>query len=512
MKKTLTINLGGVVFHIDEDAYEKMRQYLNRIEARFTNRLEAQEIMGDIESRAAELLQQRLRDLQQPIVVDDIEFVIKTLGAPDSFSDSEEPAASASSFEPRRNKRLYRDPDNSAIAGVCSGLAAYLNIDIALVRVLFVVFFFLTSGFTLLLYIILWIAVPQAFTTAQKLEMQGENVTIENIERKVREEFEAVKNNVNRFSKSGQVQSFFDKLLHILGVIIKAAAKIFANLIGVVFIILGIAALTAVLGLTVGFLPFDSGSLFEGLSIGSQNLIFRIALMITVIFPIVWILYAGIKLIFNLKVKDKPFKLSSVILWLICIVVVLVSVISRSKNFVQRENFSTKHEFAQLTSDTLRVELLPGPPVDQLEHVNFDDHQFGFWFNDESNRLAIKPDLRIRKSADNFFSLEIMISSRGQNRTDAENYARKIPVEFVQQNGKLQIKPFFELDHYYDWRVQEAELTLWVPEGKVIFLSPELNQYTIDIHRANAEMDFALTGNFLKMNNDGLVLSEEVKK
>ena len=98
-----------------------------------------------------------------------------------------------SSYE--TTKRLYRDPDNRVLGGVCGGLGAYFNNDPLLFRILFIIIFF-GMGSGLIIYLILWIAIPEARTTAQKLEMRGEPITIENIKKAVREEFENVKKNM----------------------------------------------------------------------------------------------------------------------------------------------------------------------------------------------------------------------------------------------------------------------------------------------------------------------------
>ena len=204
MKTTITINLGGLVFHIDDDAYEMLNTYLITVEKQFVSEDERNEIMSDIEARLSELFTGTLGQKRDVIMKDDVLKVIKVMGEPEDFIDEEtktEPVDSTSWKSKRKRmnykttKRLYRDPDNRIIGGVCGGLSAYFNTDPILFRILFILIS-LGMGSGLIIYIILWIAIPEAATTAQRLEMRGEAVTIENIKRAVREEFENIKKNM----------------------------------------------------------------------------------------------------------------------------------------------------------------------------------------------------------------------------------------------------------------------------------------------------------------------------
>ena len=192
MKVTVNINLGGYAFNVDEDAYDRLRQYLKSLEKEFSGESSAAEIMADIEGRIAELFKMRLSGYKQVITMKDVEEVMAILGAPVVISGSgtsEEPP-------PRSQRRIYRDPDGRIIGGVCAGLGAYFNWDPLIWRVIFIALV-LAGGFGIALYLILWIIVPEAKTTAQKLEMRGNPVTVENIKDSVKQEFETVKKKMN---------------------------------------------------------------------------------------------------------------------------------------------------------------------------------------------------------------------------------------------------------------------------------------------------------------------------
>jgi phage shock protein PspC (stress-responsive transcriptional regulator) len=193
MKKTLTVNLAGTVYHIDEDAYSHLSSFLEALEQKMKNEENRNEIITDIEARISELLNEKLNKKREVVIMSDIDYVIETIGSPELiFDDDTEPGSTYSKKNERKYRRMYRDPDNRLVSGVCSGLAAYWHLDPTVVRVVFVALTILgASG--LIIYLILLIILPEAQTTAQKLEMRGEPVTVENIKNFFADEFNNVK-------------------------------------------------------------------------------------------------------------------------------------------------------------------------------------------------------------------------------------------------------------------------------------------------------------------------------
>ncbi len=194
MKITVSINIGGMAFHIDEDAYTELKIYLRNLDRYFAKEPGSAEIMADIEARIADLLKARINDYKQVATIQDVREVINTLGTPEDITDD-----SGSGHYRLGNigyHRMYRDPDNRIIAGVCSGMAAYWRIDPWIVRVIFIIIS-LPGGLGILIYVILWIVLPEAKTTAQKIEMKGEPVNIHNIKDSVKQEFDNVKEKMN---------------------------------------------------------------------------------------------------------------------------------------------------------------------------------------------------------------------------------------------------------------------------------------------------------------------------
>jgi phage shock protein PspC (stress-responsive transcriptional regulator) len=194
MKITVSINLGGYSFNIDEDAYAELKRYLKNLELHFAGEESSSEILSDIESRMAELFRTKLTGYKQVINIDDVRQVIAILGTPEDISDSERPTA-RDKFSSPGYHRMYRDTDHRVIGGVCAGMAAYWNIELWLVRLIF--FVLLMMGVGILIYLILYIVLPEAKTTAEKIEMKGNPVNIHNIKDSVKKEFDSVRKNMN---------------------------------------------------------------------------------------------------------------------------------------------------------------------------------------------------------------------------------------------------------------------------------------------------------------------------
>jgi phage shock protein PspC (stress-responsive transcriptional regulator) len=204
MKKVININLGGLPYIIDEDAYVYLNDYLEAIRTHFSYSEGCDEIMFDIELRMSELFQEQMK-ARQIITMTELEAVIEVMGSPEEFG-----AESNNIFDETRRtqsdhhksdykyiktgKRLFRNPDEKVIGGVCSGLAAYLGISDPLwVRIIFLIGIFF--GVSILGYFILMMIVPEAKTAADKLAMKGEPINIENIAR-------TVENEINEISKT----------------------------------------------------------------------------------------------------------------------------------------------------------------------------------------------------------------------------------------------------------------------------------------------------------------------
>lgn len=195
MNKIMNINIGGIIFNVDEETFEKLDSYLKEINNHFKKSDGGEEIISDIEARIVELFQQRLNSKKEVITMKDVEEVISIMGKPSDFdgengNDNDDP-----DIRQYTKKRMFRDIENRMLGGVCSGLGAYFRIDIVWFRLGFVIA--TLSGLSILAYLILWVIIPPATTVSEKLEMNGDPVTISNIENAIREEMEGIRNKLD---------------------------------------------------------------------------------------------------------------------------------------------------------------------------------------------------------------------------------------------------------------------------------------------------------------------------
>jgi len=202
MKKIINVHLAGLLIPMEDTAYDLLKAYIESLQRHFSQEVGGDEIVSDIETRIGELFQEQLRKGGNCITDADVNAVIAAMGRPEELGgETEQPSASsqvADGLRPR--KRLYRDPDDKILGGVCGGLGAYFGVDPVIFRLVFALLFF-GAGTGVLLYLVLWIAVPRARTAAEKLEMRGERVDLQNISQAVKEELSGVKTKAQDLGK-----------------------------------------------------------------------------------------------------------------------------------------------------------------------------------------------------------------------------------------------------------------------------------------------------------------------
>ena len=294
MNKVISIHIASTPFFIDEDAYTLLQDYLQKLERWFAGKEGGKEIVSDIESRLSELFGERIAHKNSVISIGMVKEVIQVMGQPEDFTNetSDSSKEEKTYTQQKIKKQWFRDIDNRALGGVCSGIAAYLNLDTVWVRIVFALLPFLSFGAIVPIYIVLWIAVPPARTTTQKMQMRGENITIGNIEKTIKEEFEKVK---EQFSKTGKKYSKRDK-----------------NILTIVAVVVGLLLLTRMFGWNMSFvhpmnfhfpfvLPFAGGLFPLILVLLILGLIFRhalkgflIAIVVLIIISIIIKLFSGL--------------------------------------------------------------------------------------------------------------------------------------------------------------------------------------------------------------------------
>jgi phage shock protein PspC (stress-responsive transcriptional regulator) len=340
MKKTLTVNLGGTVFHIDEDAYQLLEKYLSNLRIHFSKEEGTDEIMSDFELRISEILSERIRTGNEVITIEHVENVIKRMGkveelfGEDCAAEAKEEQTNSSSHSRERtaNKRFFRNPDDRILGGVCSGFAAYMGWDPTPIRILlFLLMFFYAVSIPL--YIVLWLVVPLARTATERLQMRGESVTVENIGKTVTDGYERFSANVNDYMASGKPRSFFlritDSLVEIFGMLVKVIFVVLSILllppllfvlfiIVVVIIALIVGAVGGGFGLPYWLMPTAD---WGGLTLYPTWLLvvggFAAVLLIGI--PVIAAIYSICSYIFKFKPLSGEFKWGLFIFWLLAL-------------------------------------------------------------------------------------------------------------------------------------------------------------------------------------------------
>lgn len=497
MKKTFSININGLLFNIDDDAFERLNDYLKNLKKHFKSTEGGEDIVNDIEARIAELLKSRTKDAQQIISLNDIHFVIETLGQPFEMDEENAGTGSKKTHTKHTKKRIFRDPDNQFIAGVSSGLGAYFSIDPIIVRLLFVVFTFI-GGVGAIAYLTIWLLAPIASTTSEKLEMEGEVVDIHTIEKKVRAELdllgakfenftneagdvfkkkrESSNNGINRFGK--MLYNFFKIVFRVIGI-----------LIGLIFLLVGIALSITFVATYLGLTPaihFDEFAI-HGISFPafldhfiistSYPLALNISLFLLIFIPIVALLYNGVRLIFNLG-RQKEIGVAAIILWTVASVVAFTLAIETFKQFNTESNQVLTNTFDSIQSDTLNIAIFNAQYYKEVDQntgtVKIVDNKVTINSNDV---FYGNPQITFSKAEGEFFELVVRSSARGEYSEEASNRLKNTHYYFELKENTLYLEPYFTLLHSEKWRNQRVLFQIKVPEGKTVYLDPTTRRY-----------------------------------
>ncbi|MCK5137167.1 MAG: PspC domain-containing protein [Bacteroidales bacterium] len=518
MKKAIKINLSGIIFHIDDDAYEKLKAYLDNISRHFSNKQESKEIIDDIESRIAELFQERITAETQVITVAIVNEVIDIMGNPEDFADSGEEPDEKHTFHESysTSKRLYRNPENSVVGGICGGLAAYFGIDPVIFRLLFVIFFF-AGGASILVYVILWIVLPKAETAAQKLEMRGEKVNVSNLEKKIREEYENVKDNVKENVSKAKNSDTYKKTERAASDFFGVLGKILLLFVKVILIIIGTSLVIGGIGILIGLitLPFVGIHMFPfesyNFSLGDILIPFTdpvsvtllvIAVTLLILIPIAAMLYGLVKLIFNLRSRNRGLGLGALTLWIVCLLLIIGIVAFESSHYSDFGRDTLSQELV-VGSDTLVIKVNKDQEeyLDDESLIDLDDR----WFLlEDAESFYGRIDIDIERTDGENFVIEIEKKSKGRSRDHATENASNIDYNFRTRGNTLVLDPYFSVDLENKWRFPRVEAIIRVPEGKVVVLDHETRDLLEDVRNVNHLSDWNMAGKSWKMTGEGL--------
>lgn len=519
MNKTVNINLAGTFFHIDEDAYARLQRYLEAIRHSFSNTQGRDEIISDIEARIAELFSEKRKDDRQVISIKEVEEVITIMGQPEDYMVDEE----IFEDEPKRTKstrtigkQLFRDTENGHVGGVSSGLGHYLGIEAIWVRLLWVLLTIFSSGAFVLIYIAFWIFVPEAKTTADKLAMRGEEVTVSNIEKKIREGFHDVSESVKNvdYGKYGKKASAgATSAATTLGDIIKFCLKLFVKLVGILLLLI---AGTTLIGLFVGLFAVGTFGIVEApwtdyidmVNSGAPIWVISLLTFFAVGIPFFFLFVLGLKiLVKNLKSIGRVALLTLLGVWLISIIGLTVIGISQATNRAFDGETATTERLNISSEDTLFVRMRSNPEYSNSIHRNSD---FRVKYDENDNRILYGRNIRliVKSTKDSVGSIKIEKSAEGKNFRDAKERAQNINYSTNLIGNELLLDGYLTSDSKYGYRDQEVQVTLFLPEGTTLYADDN----TYSFHR-NQEyygdiLENGQEGHFLKII-DGETICED---
>jgi len=524
MKKTLTINIAGTVFNIEEDAFEKLQNYIELLEKLFECQVGGQEILQDIESRIAELLQEKITEGQEAVTGIWVDEVMQRMGKPEEMMDQGQDDNTGDVCtdlnSEKTKKRLYRDGENRVLGGVCSGMSAYFNIDPVFIRILFVLLALLGAGISAIIYLILWIVVPEAKTTAQRLEMKGEDATISNIRRTIQEEVNEMKDSFSKMNQSDAVKEG-KKFANKAGVVLSKSALGIGKALGIVFggllIFLGLVGFIAILvSLVAGNSLIQSqaaginpelnlpGMLNYMMSPGLVNVAILLLVLVLGI-PLMAVLFIGTKLVFSYKTNNKLIGLGAFGIWLAALISMITLTAGQFSNFSQTNSISSGKPIDCPTCKTLYLELGDTPDLVE-ENIRIND--FALVSVGSEKVFAGSPHLQIESTETADFSVIIKETARGKNNGDVRRNIENIEYKVLSKDSTLVLDPYFTLENHSMWRDQEVQIIVKVPVGKMVRLDNRLDQLSFDFDNINNIWNKEMAGKTWKMTDAGLALKQ----
>ncbi|QLE02180.1 PspC domain-containing protein [Galbibacter sp. BG1] len=516
MNKTININLANTFFHIDEDAYIKLQRYLDAIKRSFTDSQGKAEIIADIEARIAELFSEKLAHERQVITNTEVDEIIAIMGQPEDYLVDEEifddePKAHSKTTKKER-KQLFRDTENKYIGGVSAGLSHYLGIDALWVRLLFVLTT-IFSGFGILVYILFWILVPEAATTAQKIAMTGEPVNISNIEKKIKEGFDGVTEKVKSvdYDKMGESvkknsKNFFDSVIAVILFLFKVLAKF----IGIIVIIV---AATVLIGLFIGL--FTAGTIdlwgnqpwreFIDITVNAPVWLISLLSFFAVGIPFFFLFYLGLKiLVNNLKSIGNFAKFTLLGVWLLSIIGLITLGIRTATDYSYNALATETEILSVATNDTLEIRMLE---AQNLKNRYYRDSDFDIAM-DGDRKMIYREDveLTIKQAPTNEVRIEIEKHSQGSNYNDAFERADEIDYTYKMDDKILFLNNYLTTDFDNKFRDQEVDVTLYVPENMLVKLHNSM-RYNISGNIKNDQNYYgrSLANHTWKMDNNGIL-------
>lgn len=520
MNKTIIININGTVFHIEEDAYEILRAYMTNVKRHFMNSADSLEITTDIENRIAEMFNEILLKEGKQVVVDtDVQNVINQMGHVEDFEEFADDNTEGNTFYNTGERRLFRDPDDRIISGVCSGIANYFNMQPVWIRLAFALtFFFFGSG--LLLYIILWIVIPQAVTRADRMAMRGQRPDLQGFKMNLQEEMSAMRGHFSNLQDEARpfvykARDFAGDFAHHLGQFLNGAGKILVKILGIVALIglFGMAiALVVTLVAFVGFGQARYSHLFPFSIVENYHARWiYFSAFFTAFIPIIVIILVLISAIFHTRSISRSSATTLLVVWLCALCTFIFYAAQAAGDFKTRASFT---QTIKLTPTADNVYHLTLNDVKYLTHedsvrLNVNDRFHGLIIknNDDDDPEPRNVNINVVQSDTNQPELVEEFSAQGPDYETALMNARNTSYLFVQKDSVLQFDNKLMRKHDDLWHAEEIDITLKLPLNAKVVVDENLNDRIgmngLNVHdcKEDNKRDNATSAIFVITNN-----------
>ncbi|GAA3968058.1 PspC domain-containing protein [Pedobacter ginsengiterrae] len=494
MEKTIIINIGNTIIHIEESAYELLKAYLNEVKQHFANHADDLEIVTDIENRIAELLFEQLEEQKKQVVdTANVNFVIAQMGRVQDFDmaeeGEEEPVVNTAYQYQITDKKLYRDMDERVIAGVCAGIAHYLNFEARWIRIAAILSVFI-GGSGLLVYALLWIIMPKAKSRIEKMEMKGEPANLQGFQKNLDEELLAVKERLTEVNKHAQplitkFGNFVGEFFEWLGRFMAGTGKVIFKIIAIFIVIFGVLFLLALIIGTAAFQGFWDASIYEFfpfsiINEGNRGVILFSAFIVCFI-PILALVLFSIRVAFSKQAINKTLSFALLIIWLAGAATVGYQAAKISSEFKQH---------AELT-ETTELKTLPTYiiDIDRSKYFSKEDSVAYHIDGNQRNKIVIddfedgpfvSPNnvrINIIKSETGVTRLVQKFESQGKTFQSALQNAQNISYTYTAKESSLIFNPRFQLRKGSIWRNQEVWINLEIPVGTKVIIKEDSYRY-----------------------------------
>lgn len=490
MKKNFSVNIGYMLFNIDEDAYERLSSYLDKLRAYLDLGNDPEEVMKDIEIRMAELLSERLSDNKNVITIDDVEYAVSEMGDPEIIGEHSDSTDKKKEVidEGRGSRRLFRDPENSLIGGVSAGIAAFFNIDPLWIRLAFI-FLTLVGCSGVFIYLILWVIVPQARTAGERLQMRGEKVTASNLKKNIEREFRQVKENIKGWSSKGKksarkaaskvnektergaqfVSELFGRVWQFFLLVFGIALVIFAMYFSIVFLF---AVFTNICP-HINFSPFSEASFTNMLFEFALNDVWAwftlIGFIGVIMIPLLRMMMGGILLVFRVKFRNHIVSKVCISAWLLFLVFLMASITLHAIHYSKTDVDSMENK-TKITTNEVYVDLQPDAVKENVLTAAEQHGTFLFVKNDSGLLIYRYPRISFFESDEDSVMRVVAIAEKRGGASDF--IIDKHVFSLDTSSLVLSWQPFFQQSNTtYDISYQ-----IYVPDSCILTFSPNVKK------------------------------------